>query len=227
MVCQTANETIANSRRQEHNVPNTCLMVVRGWLEIDAQQPDANDAWRAAKHKHPGDRNPPRGAPVFWDTSEFGHIALAITKDLFRSTDTKSSGNVATVNDRWHDINWNKRYLGWTEDLNGVDIPYLRQGDPFRDFRSRGDVYVDKLRVGQTDSDSVRRLRYRLEHHPDIPQDFKPGTGGAYGDVVVKAVKWWQRNVAGIDGAKGEDISNAQARRLFGDNYKVIHERES
>ena len=222
MVCTTANETIANARRQTSNIPNTCLMVVRGWLEIPAQQPDANDAWRVARHKHPGDRNPPRGAPVFWNTSEFGHIALAITKDLFRSTDTKSSGHVATVSDRWHDINWNKHYLGWTEDLNGVEIPYLRKGDPNRDFRSHGDIYVSKLHEGVTDSDSVRRLRFRLENS-DIPESFKPGTGGAYGDAVVKAVKWWQRHNGWPDGV-GENMSNSQANKLFGDNYRVIKE---
>jgi len=224
MVCQTASETIANARRQTHNVPNTCLMVVRGWLEIPSQQPDANDAWRAAKHKHPGDRNPPRGAPVFWDSSQYGHIALAVTQDLFRSTDTKSSGHVATVSDRWHDVNWHKTYLGWTEDLNGVDIPYLRAGNPHRDFRSHGDVYVSKLHEGMTDSDSVRRLRYRLEQHSEIPKNFKPGYGGAYGDAVIRAVKWWQRNVVGIKDAEGRNLSHNQAERLFGESYRLVKE---
>ena len=222
MVAQTANEAVANARRFTSNQPNMCLMYTRTWLEIGSRELSAIDAWNAARHKHRGDHNPPRGAPVFWGGGEFGHIALAVTKDLVRSTDTKSTGRVSTVSDRWHEINWGKNYLGWTEDLNGVDIPYLGDSNERnKDWRSRGDVYVSKLREGTTDSDSVRRLRYRLMTHPDIPNSHKPGYGGAYGDEVVEAVRWWQRNIADIKDAEGRDMSNAQANRLFGDNYKL------
>ncbi len=225
MVAQTANEAVANARRFTSCTPGQCLMYTRTWLGIGSQQPSAIAAWNAAKHKHRGDHNPPRGAPVFLSGGEFGHIMLAVTKDLVRSTDTKGTGRVSTVSDTWHEVNWGKNYLGWTEDLNGVLIPFLSDNDKARaDWRGHGNVYVTKLRLGQTDSDSVRRLRYRLEKHPDIPKDFKPGFGGAYGDNVVRAVKWWQRNIAGIKDAEGRDMSNAQARRLFGDNYHLVGE---
>lgn len=225
MVAQTGDEAVANAKRFTTCTPGMCLAYTRTWLEIDSGALSAIDAWEAAKHKHRGDHNPPRAAPVFWSGGDFGHIALAVTKDLIRSTDTTSVGRVATVSDTWHESNWGKHYLGWTEDLNGVHIPYLGdQGDRFKDFRSKGEVYVSKLHFGQTDSDSVRRLRYRLQNHPDIPERFRPGYGGAYGDDVVTAVKWWQRNVADLKEAEGRDMNNAQARRLFGDNYKVVAE---
>jgi hypothetical protein len=224
MVAQTANEAVSNARRFTSCTPGQCLMYTRTWLGIGSQQPSAIEAWEAAKHKH-RDHNPPRGAPVFWGGGQYGHIALAVTKDLVRSTDTTGTGRVSTVSDTWHQTNWGKNWLGWTEDLNGVLIPFLSDADNRnRDWRGHGEVYVAKLREGTTDSDSVKRLRYRLTTHPDIPNSFKPGYGGAYGDDVVKAVKWWQRNVAGLKDAEGRDMSNAQARRLFGDNFKVIGE---
>jgi len=225
MVASSGDEAVANAKRYTRCVPGMCLKYTRTWLEIPGRELDAISAWNTAKHKHSGDRKPPRGAPVFWRGGAHGHIALAVNNDQFRSTDTTSSGIVSTQDERWWEQHWGATYLGWTEDLNGVDIPYLRGGSGARkDWRASGKVYVSKLREGVTKSDSVSRLRYRLTNHPDMPKGKQPGSGAAYGDATVEAVKWWQRNVAGIEDGQGRDMSNAQANRLFGDNYQVIEE---
>lgn len=226
MVASNADEATDNAKSYSNCEPGYCLKYVRTWLEIGSQQPSAIEAWENANHKHEG-RNPPRGAPCFYKGGNYGHIVLALNNresdgvQMVRTTDAPSSGKVTTQTISWCENNWGYRYLGWTEDLNGIWIPWLKEEQP--DWRASGKVYVEKLHKGQQDSDSVSRLRYRLENHKDIPNDKKPGYGADYGDKVVTAVKWWQRNHGWPDG-EGESMGNKQANKLFGDNYTVIEE---
>jgi len=233
MVVQTANEAVANADGYGSCEPGMCLKYVRTWLEIPSLQPDAIGAWNAAKHKHPGDKKPPKGAPIFWKSgsggSGHGHIALARGSNM-RSTDIPSSGRVGNDPGDWPRIHWGQSYLGWTEDLNGILIPYLKGGgEP--DWRAGGEVYVEKLHQFQADSESVSRLRWRLQNHAEVPNSHKPGLGkesGATYDIeVVEAVRYWQRNVVADDvkgPTDGTRMSNQQANRLFGDAYNVIEE---
>ena len=84
---------------------------------------------------------------------------------------------------------------------------------------------MDKLHEGQTESDSVARLRYRLEHHAGMPAGKRPGYGQGYGDAVVEAVMYWQRNLDPNPNGPtdGTHLPNGQANRLFGDDY-TVHE---
>lgn len=107
--------------------------------------------------------------------------------------------------------------------LNKHDMPHQEKENP----GARGDVYVAKLVKGEANSDSVTRLRYRLQNHSKIPKAHKPGFGNDYGPQVVDAVRYWQRNVMPktVKGAKvtdGSRVTNAQANALFGKNYRVI-----
>jgi hypothetical protein len=203
-----------------------CLQYVRTWLVIPAGTPSASDAWRNATRRHPGDRTPPKGAPVFWTGGShgYGHIVLAMdTNGRVRSTDVTAAGLVSTVDLGWFDVHWPAlHYEGWAEDLNGVLIPYLTGDSQW----ASGDVYVAKLVRGQQDSDSVSRLRYRLTHHDKMPKDKQPGGGNDYGQKVVDAVRYWQRNIdpqSPSGPQDGVNMSNGQANRLFGPNY-VVHE---
>lgn len=223
MVVQTPNEAINNADATKSCDPGMCLSYVRKWLEIPSGAPTAFDAWQAANHKHPGDKHPPKGAPVFWKSgpggSGAGHIALVRGNNM-RTTDKSSAGQVANDDGTWPRTHWGQSYLGWTEDLNGVKIPYL--GDP---WQASGDVYVAKLHDGQQDSDSVARLCYRLIHHPDMPGSHRPPKQvRSYNQEVLEAVRYWQRNIAPSDLAgptDGSAMSNPQANRLFGDSYTV------
>lgn len=88
---------------------------------------DAVDGWRAAKHRHPGDRTPPGGVPVFWSggSKGHGHAALTTFDGRVRSIDTGPSGfgTVGTVDLGWFERHWGLTYLGWSEDLGGQRIP--------------------------------------------------------------------------------------------------------
>jgi len=142
-----------------------------------------------------------------------------------RTTDKSSSGYVSNDNGSWPKNAWGQSYLGWTEDLNGIWIPYLKNAgeSPW----ASGDVYVEKLVHHTQDSDSVRRLCYRFMKMNAMPGSHRPPhLVGNYSDEVLEAARYWQRNIK--PGVKGPDdgtkISNAQANTIFGENYNV-HEK--
>ena len=122
-----AMRTARNAENDRTNVPGMCLVQVRTWAGIDARYGTAAIAWFNTNHRFPGDRNPPRGAPVFWTGGSrgFGHIALSLGNGKIRSTDVGGSGNVATVDLGYIERNWHERYMGWAWDLNEVTIPHV------------------------------------------------------------------------------------------------------
>jgi hypothetical protein len=233
MVAQSAQQAKTNAARFTACEVGKCLMYTRTWLDIPSRDFSAADAWHNIpdEFKHPGDRNPPNGAPVFWlgGSQGFGHIGLSWNtgRNNFRGTDMESAGRVSTQPLSWVDVHWTSQtYAGWGEMLNGVLIPYLSKP---ADWRGSGLVFVEKLEAGQQQSDSVARLRYRLDNHPDMPGTHKPGKGSGYGPEVVDAVRYWQRNIMpkGVAGpVDGSEVDNWQANRLFGDNYQVVEETD-
>jgi hypothetical protein len=237
MVVQSAQQAKANASAYGSNIPGMCLKYVRTWLEIPALHIDAIGAWNGADHRHPGDRSPLGGAPCFWrgGSSGHGHIELTFGSEKARGTDMPSTGQVTTQDIEWVERNWHMTYLGWTEDLNGVWIPYLRDGgsgggqgggDQGQSAYVGGKVYVNKLKFHTQDSDSVGRLCYRLRHHQKMPgTHVPPNQVKNYSQEIVEAVRYWQRNIAPNDTngpTDGESMSNQQANRLFGENYTVI-----
>lgn len=227
MVVKNADEAVGNANAAKNCDPGYCLKYTRTWHGIASKEADAADAWANATGKHAGDKHPPRGAPVFWTggSSGHGHIAIARGNDM-RSTDIPSSGKVGNDPGSWPRQKWGLKYVGWAEGYNGVKIPWLED----EDWRASGDVYVSKLKKGQQDSQSVSRLRWRLQHHADIPEGRKPGLGDSdkdganYTADVVDASKWWMQNEWKESHGTGENWSNQQANALFGDKYNVIEE---
>src|SRR5215510_9409349 len=136
MVANSADESTNNAKRYTTCEQGYCLKYVRTWLEIGSRDASAIAAWNNSEHKHPGDRNPPRGAPCFYRGGQYGHIVLSLNnrdsdnKQMIRSTDAPSSGHVSTQTIDWCTQTWGYEYLGWTEDLNGIWIPYLKAPQP-------------------------------------------------------------------------------------------------
>lgn len=221
MVVSSAQAAIDNANAAKTCDPGYCLKYVRTWLGIGSREADAADAWATAIGRHKGDKSPPKGAPIFWTGGTNGHGHIAITKtDKMRSTDIPSSGKVGDNDGRWPREQWGLTYVGWAEGFNGVRIPWL--GDsPW----ASGDVYVAKLKQHQQDSDSVRRLCYRLMKHKSMPSSHRPPhLVGNYSTEIVEAVRYWQRNIApDVNGpSDGTSMSNPQSNTLFGDAYNVI-----
>lgn len=128
MTAKDPNEAVANANRYTSYDVGMCLKWVRSpcW-EIPSLFGSAIEAWNGAKFKHPGDRNPPKGAPCFYRGGSYGHIVISDGNGI-RSTDCQSSGRVSHTDLAWPERAWGDTYLGWTEDLNGVKLPLGSSG---------------------------------------------------------------------------------------------------
>jgi hypothetical protein len=85
----------------------------------------AKKAFERTKTRH-GKGVPPRGAPVFWGGNEFGHAALSDGDGYVYSTDFLRVGQIDRVAITAITKRWNLKYLGWTEDINGVNVNFER-----------------------------------------------------------------------------------------------------
>jgi murein DD-endopeptidase MepM/ murein hydrolase activator NlpD len=86
-----------------------------------------------------------------------------------------------------------------------------------------GLVFVDKLRFGTTDSDSVRRLQHRLNQIPLKNGRTLRITGNYDLATKAEAMKWQIQKDACEPGSVGADgnIGRRQAGKLFGKRYTV------
>lgn len=128
-----SGQAAVNHARQTDAYPvGMCLKYVRaeGW-QIGSLYGSAIDAWYGAADRHPGDRTPPLGAPMFYSGGQHGHIVMCVVDndDRMRSTDMPSSGVVSEGALAWPENHWGATYLGWTGDLNGVDLPLGNEDD--------------------------------------------------------------------------------------------------
>ena len=157
-----SGQAALNNARQVNTYPvGYCLKYVRaeGW-RIGGLYASAIDAWHGAIERHPGDRNPPLGAPMFYEGGQYGHIVLCTEseRERMRSTDMPYSGAVSEGDLDWPVSHWGQRYLGWTGDLNGVDLPIAKGEDdemtPDDWDKLRGIVRdeVERNNKGATDS---------------------------------------------------------------------------
>jgi hypothetical protein len=107
--------------------------------------PYALHAWRGAKHRHPGDKRPPAGVPVYWDhgtSNHFGHVALSVGGGRVRSTGIGKPTDVGELTIDELSRSWGRTYLGWAEDMYGTRIPGIAGGEE----------------MDMTTDDSVRRI---------------------------------------------------------------------
>jgi len=121
-----------NAENDRTNDPGMCQQQTRMWSGISARYPDAATAWRNTNDRHPGNRNPPRGAHVFWTggSSGHGHVAMSLGGGKVRSTDAGGRGRVATVELGWVERNWGHHYAGWAWDNNEQTIPHSTPKPP-------------------------------------------------------------------------------------------------
>ena len=130
MVTSSAGEAVENARDTTRNDQGMCLWYTQEWIESPHAYPDATTQWECAEHRHAGDTNPPNGAPVFWTggSSGYGHAAISVGGGRIRTIDQQSGGTTSEVPLSEISRDWGLPYGGWSEDLGGVDIPWLRAG---------------------------------------------------------------------------------------------------
>ncbi|WP_223267723.1 hypothetical protein [Streptosporangium nondiastaticum] len=65
--------------------------------------------------RHDGDRNPPPGALMFWDTGHrAGHVAIYVGDGKIASNDIGPIGEISIVPATEIETKWNAKYLGWS-----------------------------------------------------------------------------------------------------------------
>lgn len=134
MVASSGKAAVENARKFARYEVGMCQKFIRGeaW-HLGSLYGSAIDAWYGAMHKHPEDRNPPLGAPMFYKGGQYGHIVINTGQNDIRSTDCPSSGQVSEAATDWPVNHWGQDYLGWTEDLNGVMLPLDKDDDEMKD----------------------------------------------------------------------------------------------
>lgn len=102
----------------------TCLYFARIALQVPRRFPTAMSAWVHARYRHRTSIwSIPPGVPVFTKgASAAGHIAISLGNGWVRSTDWPRDGLVGDVQLTTLLAKWRHRYLGWSEDLNGVRV---------------------------------------------------------------------------------------------------------
>jgi hypothetical protein len=198
-------------KRKQTNKVNMCLWECQEIYPTNHWYPSAISQWHNAKKKHTSKKNIPIGAPIYYSGGEYGHVVLYVGDGMVRSTDAGGRGKMATVSIEWFQRAWGYQYEGWSEDLGGKDI----------DFDTTITVYVNRLKPGVDDSDSVKQLRYRLIRRGFLKvqaplSEERPGN--KYTPAVERAVKKWQKKKGYRETGV---LNNKQAKHFFEPNPKV------
>jgi hypothetical protein len=237
---QPLSGAISDAENDTTNEVGMCLKQTRIWYEIPSKYGDAATAWYATKYYKQGDRNPPRGAPVWWTggSSGYGHIGMSLGNGKVRSTDAAGSGKVGTKDLSWFENNWGLTYKGWSADVNDVVIPELLEiynGAPPPSGGSGGSgssypkptsntVYLSKLKCGQKNSDSVWYLQNSLNHHSLEGGQTLPLTGN-YAEQTDQEVRLCQQQHGFGNDPKWESyVGPGQADHIFGSGITIVND---
>jgi hypothetical protein len=163
MTAPSGEAALANAREVDTYDVGYCQKYVREAWRIGALYGSALDAWYGAVRRHPGDRSVPTGAPMFYSGGKYGHVVIDAKNNPIRSTDCPSPGRVSETDIDWPVRNWGCTYLGWTEDLNGVDLPLGEEDemneDDWKRLRNivREEVWEKSLPVDKPDGSETKK----------------------------------------------------------------------
>lgn len=130
MTARSARVAVENARSVNQYASGMCQQYVRlqCW-QVPSLYGSAIEAWNGARLKHPDDRTPPLGAPLYYRGGQYGHAVIFVGGDDMRSTDCRTRGQVSDEAIRWVETHWGYAYLGWTGDINGVELPLGDSGE--------------------------------------------------------------------------------------------------
>jgi hypothetical protein len=208
-------------------VPFT-LREVRTAFGIQPKYPSAAVAWKHAIGKHPGDRTPPYGAPLFWAGGRkgFGHIAIMTSNGLVRSSDAGGRGLMGTKRLSWFERHWGQRYLGWAEGFNGMRIPGL--GTPAAPDRTQPAKVVKPSKPAKPPASTVSlsNLRWGIRHQDvTVYQNalrakgyakYNPSGATGYYGAETKAMTAAFQQAQGWRGKDADGFPGTQTLHLLG-----------
>jgi hypothetical protein len=135
MSIRSARDALAATYTTPEPSPNTpdgpqCLRWV--WLCFGSVQSNlpplmsvafAKQGWIYSKMQHPGDRNPPAGAPLYFSGSD-GHICIATGQGEGARSTEWPWGHVGDTSISAIEKAWGRTYYGWTGDMLGHPITF-------------------------------------------------------------------------------------------------------
>lgn len=174
-----------------------CLYYVwRAYAAVGAstgrQAGTAYEAWGKSEGRHPGDRNPPAGVPVFWgpkSSSSAGDVVISLGNGRVIATDYPVYGQVGecTIDERERQIG--RPYLGWAESIFDQKIDFDGSSGGTSGGSSRGG-YQD----GSAELISFQRKLLEMGH--DLGST---GADGILGPRTIAVTKFEQKK-AGENG---------------------------
>lgn len=101
-----------------------CLKFTRSCFGVGPRDLSAKVGWQRAKLKHPTSRaaSIPAGVPIWWKIGTYDHVAISVGNGRCISTDILRSGKPDEVDIDLVSDRWGAELLGWSEDINGVDV---------------------------------------------------------------------------------------------------------
>ncbi|MFJ4038196.1 hypothetical protein ACIPVB_08910 [Microbacterium sp. NPDC090007] len=149
----------------------------------------ATEGWNKSDGKHPGDRNPPAGVPVWWGpkaSSAAGDVTISLGGGRVAATDYPRYGVVGTctIDERERQIG--RPYLGWTEAI--FDQPISRPGSAGTGTPFTPEGFLMAL------SDAQQQQIYNVIVAPKKRQGGKMG-----GEVTLEGIiQWYDHNIIGL-----------------------------
>jgi hypothetical protein len=204
---RSATDAVEAALNQTSNKVGTCQMATRLWFaapsvgDVDGDgDADAVDGWLSepASARHPGDRNPPVGAPVAFSGGgkKYGHRAITRARGgHIRSTDMQDGRYVAGVTGNATidqiERSMGVKYLGWTETISRQPIPGLAVSKP-KSKRPRLGVIAARARALIAVRHGKLAARYALIAAARLSKSKDPAlraTAGEFTDVAADFTK--------------------------------------
>ena len=233
---RTATQAVNYSRRVTRNRDDCCLYHVQDWLGAPWSGPWAMDAWSRWGGQHPGDRNPPVGAPVYFRSPrhKYGHVALAMPgkQETIRSTDWPRDTYVGETTIAEMERRWGITYVGWSDRFSGGKINFDWKSSvsppPAAWPYTTRQCYQHVCHEGVKNMDSVRNLQTRLVEVgfgnllPTVVRRGPTGNWPVNGETTAAVRAWQRKNNQGGEWATGTKIGVKQLGLLFKGTGMVI-----
>lgn len=167
------------------------------------------------------DGPPPRGAWVGYKYGANGHACLSLGDGRIATTDPTGDSGGSGIEDLDYPNKWGANgWTVWSDQYNGVRFAV-------DETLTHGPVYLSKLRYGQHDSDSVRRLQMHLNGHPLQGGETLQVTGNYLSQTDEEVRLCQSQHLPPADQPEQSTVGPKQAAHLFtGCACEVIDDRE-